>query len=57
MKAIFGTDTRCREIERSAADDMLKIVENKVAKLDETLNNRQARNLDEAIRQVSKSER
>ena len=36
---------------------MLKIVENKVAKLDETLNNRQARNLDEAIRQVSKSER
>jgi len=57
MRAIFGTNTRCRETERHAADEMLARVEDKVEKLNKELNGRQARNLDEAIRQVSKSER
>jgi len=56
MKAIFGTDTRCREIERHAADEMLSRVEAKVDLLELELGQRQARNLDEALRQVSKSE-
>jgi len=56
MKAIFGTDTRCREVERRAADEMLARVEAKMALLDKALDERPARNLDEALRQVSKSE-
>ncbi len=56
MKAIFGTDTKCREIERHAADEMLSRVERQMEKLDEALNERPARNLDEALRQVSRSE-
>lgn len=57
MKAIFGTDTRCREVERHAADEMLSRVEKKVELLELELGQRQASNLDEALRQVSKSER
>lgn len=57
MKAIFGTDARCREVERNEADEMLASVEKKMALLDEALNERPARNLDEALRQVSGSER
>ncbi len=57
MKAVFGTDTRCREVERRAADEMLTRVEQQMEQLDKALSERPARNLDEALRQVSKSER
>ncbi len=57
MKAIFGTDTRCREVERQAADEMLARVEHKVANLDKALGERPSRNIDEALRQTSGSDR
>ncbi len=57
MKAVFGTDTRVREVERKESDELLARVERKVARLDDTLNSRQARNIDEALRQTSRSDR
>ncbi len=57
MKAIFGTDTRCREVERQASDEMLARVERKVARLDRALGERPPRNIDEALRQTSGSDR
>jgi len=57
MKAVFGTDARCREAERKEADELLARVERKVARLNDELNGRQARNIDEALRQTSGSDR
>ncbi len=57
MKAIFGTDAQCRAVERRESDEMLARVEGKVDRLDDELNGRQARNLDEALRQISGSDR
>ncbi|MBA3240925.1 MAG: hypothetical protein H0T60_06830 [Acidobacteria bacterium] len=57
LKSIFGTDTRCREVERHAADEMLNRVERQMAQLDIAFEERPARNIDEALRQVSRSER
>jgi len=57
MKAIFGTDTRCREVERKASDELLARVERKVARLDKALGDRPSRNIDEALRQTSGSDR
>jgi len=57
MKTIFGTDAQCREAERQESDELLARVEDKVARLNDELNGRQARNLDEALRQTSGSDR
>jgi len=57
MKAIFGTDTRCRIVERKATDEMMASVERKVANLDKALGDRPSNNLDEALRQTSGSDR
>jgi len=57
MRAIFGTDTHCREAERRAADEMLARVEHKVAQFDKALGQRPPRNIDEALRQTSGSDR
>lgn len=58
MKAIFGTDARCsRKEQRREADSMLDRVEEKVARLESELDNRRSVNLDEAVRQVSRSDR
>ena len=57
MRAIFGTDTRVRDAERKASDELLASVERKVARLDKALGDRPSRNLDEALRQTSGSDR
>lgn len=57
FKSIFGTDTRCREVERHATDEMLNRVERQMERLDSAFEERPARNIDEALRQISGSER
>lgn len=54
MRAVFGTNTKCRlREERIKTDKMLAEAERKVERLDAALDSRPARNLDEAIEQVS----
>ena len=57
LKVIFGTDTSCREIERVTSDELIARAERKVADLDKVLGERPSRNIDEALRQTSGSDR
>jgi hypothetical protein len=54
MKAIFGTDAKCRhQTERAITDKMLAQVERKVERLDAALDGRPAKNMDEALQQLT----
>lgn len=52
MKSLWGTDTRCRS-EHAEGEKMLADAEAKVDRLKEVLDDSPARNLDEALVQVS----
>ncbi len=56
MRSIFGTDARCREVERREADEVLARVEQKMATLQVALRERPARNVDEALQQISREQ-
>lgn len=56
LKALWGTDTRCSN-ERVAGDRMIADAEAKVAGLQRVLDERPARNLDEAMYDMSHGRR
>lgn len=56
MKAIWGTDQRCREpVERAETDAMLERAERRVERLRATLDHHPPRNIDETMRQITGS--
>lgn len=54
MRAAFGTDTKCeRQEQRIKAEQMIREAEARVDKLNNVLDQSPARDLDEALRQMS----